>query len=1782
MNKKVVALLLSIVMLFAMLPTVFAQKPQTRASNAFTGDPAVFVAEDNYKISFLTNTNGMAWVEIDGVAYEDTTAGMMDWETKLHGITVPQSVLNAAKSYTICFQPLSSRPAYDPAPGATQSKTYSFDPVLTGEDPVLLCVSDQHNDNSGALAVSKYESFDALVFGGDYTDHISTEAIANNLVLYCGELSNGTKPVIYPRGNHEIRGQYSHWIDGVMPTSETGKSYYEFVLGDLYGIVLDCGGSYTDDYDDIADTIDFEPYREEQTRWLEQVYAKGTWKQYSKRVIFSHTPFVTQSSFTEIYKDWTEILNKMQMSLTVSGHTHAFTMYGTSHGSVKTAPNFPTFTMSAFNKDSGLYTGAYLTLGDQNFTIEQIDSDTLAVKTTHTVTNQTFGVTTEAITEFVTAEAALPAPAVSSGTASLPSVSSPFSAHPTVFIVEENYEIAFLTTETGMAWVEIGGVKYKDSTMGIMDWESKIHKITVPQSVLDQAKSYKICFQSMSTRKAYTPVHGDTVSRTYPFTPAPAEPTFLFMSEQLNDNTNAMKVTTYKDFDVFVCGGKYIKAANTETNRYYLLTLCGETAQGTKPTVFTRGNRELRGFAAHDVVDSMGTSSTGDAYFYFTTSDIFGIVLDTGEYAADSTASFGGTVRFQRYREEQTQWLRELLQEGMWKDYSTRIVICHIPFTAYTDASMKAVFREWTEILNEMGITLMISGHVNQYSYYAPDDTRNVSDPDFPMLTMSDLDNGSYAYSGTYITFSNKQFVTENVTSTLAVREKKLVANALYSEPAELASDYVPTGDSKVLYFGFANTLEDQQRYSTNAVYGGTNYDLANAMRTQNFYKGGGNFDFPVADIQSIDNASGTVKTKVNGPYPTQSSYTGNVTRRFIFGETNDTAASVGSLQFDPSEAEVFQVRFKLENLKLRSDIDTVDATARARSLALQYYKNNETSGKRNSNTYGGSYVNGEYMTVTLELDSNFKNADVITKVLVEFHGFVKEDDSKDAYVTLDYVYIGPKASAPTSEDGHLFFGFSNSNAAQYRYTSHVYDGINFDLGTWSVSGRTAKPTITNVNGAMSITMLPDAANSSIYVQSSSALQKDMRLHYDPSQAEYVQYRIKLENFASYATPVAGLYYYQEETAPNGAGIKLASPSRYTLSETDLTSGEYIVITQPVTEEFRQCTNISAIRVDLSGIKSISNTQLGTLTFDYIYVGPKENLPTPVYTVTFQAADGTTLDAQTVHEGEDAVFSGTIPAKAYDSENHYTFTGWDKALTNITADTTFTAQFTAEAHTLSYEVNGETHTGLCACGYSATDGHNWNGGEITTQPTCSTEGVTTYTCTDCGASKTEAVAMTGHTEVIDEAVAPTCTENGLTEGKHCATCGKVIVAQTTVDALGHTEVIDEAVAPTCTETGLTEGSHCETCGEVLVARGILDALGHSYKYADNSDKTHTVTCENCDFTEIAACVFENGECICGAVEVPEPIYDDAVKFSHSLTLENDISINFIGLGSALSVYDSFYLECKVPVYNGNELTGYEIVNIEPVYNGKNYEFTLLGVTAKMMNDDIEAVFRMTKDGQEYYSKTDVYSVAEYAYGKLNSTKATDTDELKAICANLLRYGALAQTQFNYRTDALVDANMADAHKSYLTDLATVEMKDYRKQLNDLDMVIVPWKSTTLELGNKVIMCLIVNLENYTGDPAELTMRLTYVDSNGLTVTEERPLELYNPDAQTYAVSYDGLRATEMRSIVNAAIYNGDTRVSKTVEYSIESYGARSTDMAMREICLAMLAYGDAANVFFSE
>ena len=155
----------------------------------------------------------------------------------------------------------------------------------------------------------------------------------------------------------------------------------------------------------------------------------------------------------------------------------------------------------------------------------------------------------------------------------------------------------------------------------------------------------------------------------------------------------------------------------------------------------------------------------------------------------------------------------------------------------------------------------------------------------------------------------------------------------------------------------------------------------------------------------------------------------------------------------------------------------------------------------------------------------------------------------------------------------------------------------------------------------------------------------------------------------------------------------------------------------------------------------------------------------------------------------------------------------------------------------------------------ASNGHSYD--SVLTPPSCTVAGYTTYTCSVCGDTyNDDSVPELGHTEVIDEAVEPTCTETGLTEGKHCSVCNAVTVAQQSVAALGHTEVIDEAVEPTCTQTGLTEGKHCSVCNAVLTAQETVSALGHRLDSGvvitepdcvNEGEKLYS--CSACDYTE---------------------------------------------------------------------------------------------------------------------------------------------------------------------------------------------------------------------------------------------------------------------------------------------------------------------------------------------
>ncbi len=283
----------------------------------------------------------------------------------------------------------------------------------------------------------------------------------------------------------------------------------------------------------------------------------------------------------------------------------------------------------------------------------------------------------------------------------------------------------------------------------------------------------------------------------------------------------------------------------------------------------------------------------------------------------------------------------------------------------------------------------------------------------------------------------------------------------------------------------------------------------------------------------------------------------------------------------------------------------------------------------------------------------------------------------------------------------------------------------------------------------------------------------------------------------------------------------------------------------------------------------------------------------------------------------------------------------------------------------------------------------------------------------------------------------------------------------------HTEVIDKAVAPTCTKTGLTEGKHCAVCSEVLVVQEVLPKTEHTPIYAPKDADSHTVTCKNCDYSQEAAHSYTDGKCVCGELEVKEPVEESTWKLGHSLNLASDISVNFAVKKSWLTGFDmdTVYLLTELDVYEGNVKTGTQSLKLLPQEQGDYYYFTLTGLTAVNMNDRIRSVLYGTKDRQLYYSAADDYSIADYAYSQLNKDGAPEA--LKTLCADLLRYGFAAQSFKGYRTDSPVDASMTQAHRAYLSDAETVTFGNNNQVLADLDDPTATWLGKVLDLDSKV-------------------------------------------------------------------------------------------------------------------
>lgn len=300
--------------------------------DSFAAPPVVYAVGRDYQIMVPVTCETLMWVRIGEEDFFDDDNGILRSRVQTHRMTVPSAVLDRAGKYTLCFRKVLERLPYFSKTGEVGTFEVAFRPI---EKDVInfYHIADAHNRIEGPVSAGKFfgKALDLLVLNGDIPDH--SGQIENFAAIHriAGEITGGAIPVVFSRGNHDMRGIHAENLSGHTP-SDRGNSYYTFRLGPLWGVVLDCGEDKNDEDEAYGHTVCCHAFRLRETKFLEQITARAA-DEYAApgvkyRLVFSHFHFTENDRpphdiESGIFSLWCRLLREnVRPQAMLFGHVH--------------------------------------------------------------------------------------------------------------------------------------------------------------------------------------------------------------------------------------------------------------------------------------------------------------------------------------------------------------------------------------------------------------------------------------------------------------------------------------------------------------------------------------------------------------------------------------------------------------------------------------------------------------------------------------------------------------------------------------------------------------------------------------------------------------------------------------------------------------------------------------------------------------------------------------------------------------------------------------------------------------------------------------------------------------------------------------------------------------------------------------------------------------------------------------------------------------------------------------------------------------------------------------------------------------------------------------------------------------------------------------------------------------------------------------------------------------------------------------------------------------------
>lgn len=324
--------LFTLTVLFCLAPLLRADQDSLFLTNPYLQNPTT----NAVSIMWHTKQPAYGWVEYGKTeqfeAKEDRVIdGMRNANTTIHKVRLTNLEPESTYYYRACFKPILKFEPYKVEFGdVVYSTTYTYKGIATNLPVSCVIFNDLHNNYAlfnSLCNVLGDRDYQFSIFNGDcFTDPGSQNAVIDAMKVYNKGVFAHSRPALYIRGNHEIRGAFARNFKDVLDFPDNSY-FFAMTVGPVRFIFLDCGEDKPDDHWAYSGLNDFTGYRKEQKEWLKQEVKSAAFIKAKYRVLIHHIPlynhddkWVSVSSRTL----WSPILDSASIDLAISGHTHTY------------------------------------------------------------------------------------------------------------------------------------------------------------------------------------------------------------------------------------------------------------------------------------------------------------------------------------------------------------------------------------------------------------------------------------------------------------------------------------------------------------------------------------------------------------------------------------------------------------------------------------------------------------------------------------------------------------------------------------------------------------------------------------------------------------------------------------------------------------------------------------------------------------------------------------------------------------------------------------------------------------------------------------------------------------------------------------------------------------------------------------------------------------------------------------------------------------------------------------------------------------------------------------------------------------------------------------------------------------------------------------------------------------------------------------------------------------------------------------------------------------------